>query len=262
MAYRSWLRDVKCIEDIGALPVDETPEQLERWSERAKFRPVGVSEKDFEFFQRRCHDSSVLWINRKEEKFEIAYSDDLSSELRFAIDGLLGISTPNAVFPVILTFENCLYVNFATPDKSGSLRWFDIDAIDSRQVERNTFPRDELVCGWLFEQDSRIQAVMSACRYNENEPFRTEFYALIDCQGIQSKSQITDFARRYYGPAGAKVFESYLEHFESQSRLGKFAWPHSDEELIKNLVDIHRLSSESAESWREANPFEFRPRKP
>lgn len=262
MSYRSWLKDVKRVEDIGELPNNETPEQLQRWSQRLNFRPHWMSNNDFEFFQRRCHDSSILWIDRKGVTFDIAYADDLSSELRNIIDELLGVSTPDAVFPIILTFENCSYVNFVSPDKSGPFRWFDIDSIEVRQVKRNTFPRDELLCGWLFEQDSRIQAVMSACRYNPKAPFRTDFYALIDCERIKVTSQINDFALKYYGPAGAMVFKDYQVHYERKNSLGKFSWPHSNVELIKKLIFENGLTSDSVESWRAANPFEYKLRKP
>lgn len=262
MSYRSWLKDVKRVEDIGELPNNETPEQLKRWSARMKFQPDRVSETDFEFFQSRCHDSSILWTEKDRSNYQFAYSDDMSSELRHAIDGLLGITTWNAVFPVLLTFENCCYVNFVTPGQSGFFEWFDVDNIEIRQVERNEFPRDEFMCGWFFEQDSRLQAILSACRNTAHEPFRPEFYALIDCEGFKAKSLISEFAHKNFGPEGREVFADYEEHFSTQAKAGNFVWPHGEVELIEELLRKHSLSRESVESWRAANPFEYKLRKP
>jgi hypothetical protein len=189
VAYRSWLNDIKVIQDLGdhcqALtfrkPEDEKREikYEEKWRARTQ-QNIPVADESKFAFGSRMHDSWVEWIKRSRGEFRLRINNDLAHHFVYELSEMLEIAQPDDfeawVAPVDLVFEDPVYVNAVREYPGGKLRWTEWENLGRRNQDKpEQFLRD-----WFFEQDGRLQWIAELWRTRVND-LSNKLYLLVDC---------------------------------------------------------------------------------
>ncbi len=211
MAYRSWLKDVRKIQDLGPhchnlsfkKPEDDARDvkYLEKWLAQLRSEIPVAPESQFAF-GCRMHDSWIEWIHRDSMELKIRINNDLAQKYLETITDVLEIHIPTFlntkykwphplevndwVAPVELIFEDPVYVNAVRVGPSGELRWTDWETAGrkSGQWQADQYSRE-----WFFCQDGRIQCIVYLWSINVGKGLSDELYLLIDCK----KARATDY---------------------------------------------------------------------
>lgn len=135
MAYRSWLEDVKRINDLGDfchnLEWTEENEALieafdQKWLERITADDLPVDSYSKAFFGSRMHDSFVQSIVRTGSKMKITLHNDYAEEFVKAYFRVQGTEFQMPLLPIFLTFEDVCYSGNCIQDQDGFLHGCDI----------------------------------------------------------------------------------------------------------------------------------------
>lgn len=217
MAYRSWLRDVRRIEDLGEhchnLEWTEAneprmEEKEEKWLARLRRDDIPVSPEYKNFFGSRMHDSYIQSITRQDERVEVFLHNDWCDEFVKAHYRIEGIEASVPLAPVTLIAEDVCYSTICQPDREGYLKWQDSPKIfDKTKVDYGIpFSAD-----WFFQQDGRIQWIVE---YLNVGPFGRS-YLLVDCGHVKAYDGRFVAIEKAFGEELAQAWLDVRQHFST-----------------------------------------------
>lgn len=248
MAYRSWLKDVKTIHDLGAhchnlsfrSPEDDA--RIERYEEkwRARFNaPIPVQEEYQYAFRSGMHDSWVEWIKRSPGELRIRINNDLCQHFVGQICKMLDIHIPTFlnttydrdidksadiidwIAPVDLVFEDPIYVNAVRQELEGKLRWSGWE----NAGRQKPFQADQFLYDWFFEQDGRIQCIAAIWSRRPGSKVGDTLYLLVDCSRARAEDGREQAIKKLLGPGAAAIwndFQAGVDIGDSQDK-----WTHA-----------------------------------
>lgn len=205
MAYRSWLKDVKSIHDLGEhchslnfrKPEDEArgDKYDQKWLQRLR-ADIPVKPEDKFAFGTRMHDSWVEWAKRDQNQLKIRVNNDFAQHFVQQICQMLGIHVstflntkyrqdidlaqqgPDLVTPVDLVFEDVCYVNSVRYGPGGTLRWAEWRNLGRRE---RTYEADAFLYDWFFQQGGRIQWICEIWNPTSSNALSSSQFLLVDC---------------------------------------------------------------------------------
>jgi len=201
MAYRSWLKDVKRLDDLSRyfhfFPShnqngDHEWELEKKMNELLAASPIPVDQGSEKYFQGALHDGYVYGVERDNETVSISIANWEVEMLRRDIDAEMMVEREVGFSPVRLAFEGVNYANAVRPDPEGWLKWDDWEKWDS---ECDNFSR----C-WFHQQDNKTQWVG---HFHKNGNGRTKqncsLFILIDCDRVTAKPESERALRKRFG---------------------------------------------------------------
>jgi hypothetical protein len=215
MAYRSWLKDVRRIEDLGEhchnlewTEANETrmEEKEAKWLARLRRDDVPVAPEYKSFFGSRMHDSYIQSILRKDDRVEILLHNDWSDEFIKAHYRIQGIEAPVPLTPVTLSAEDVRYSTICRPDREGYLKWQEgFSVVDKMNVDYGVpFSAD-----WFFQQEGRIQWIVE---YLNVGPFH-HTYLLVDCGRVTAWDGRQAAIEKAFGTELGQAWIDVCQHF-------------------------------------------------
>ena len=201
MAYRSWLKDVKRLDDLAKhlhfFPSSHTDFDREWKLEEKMYKeiadrvlPVEIGQE--KYFQGQLHDGHVLGYERTESSITLEIGNILVEELRIQIDAEMMVDREVDYSPVRLVFEGVTYANAVRPDPDGWLKWDDWEKWDS---STDWFSR----C-WFHEQEGKVQWVGQFHKYREGKMKQSgDLFVLIDCDRVVAKPESERALRKRLG---------------------------------------------------------------
>ncbi len=226
MAYRSWLEDVKKINDLGEFChnvewTEESAAQIDEFDQKWLARlmaddlPVDISSKDF--FGSRMHDSYVQTFTATGSNLEITIHNDYAEEFVKAYFRALSIKGAMPVLHVQLIFEDVRYLAMCIQDESGELHKCEIPdtKVRAKPTHDIRFPYD-----WFHQVDGRIQwiAEIDATDVTVHTKARAYYaHLLVDCARASAVDRRDSAIEK---ALGKECFEAWLackEHFSTRS---------------------------------------------
>lgn len=263
MAYRSWLKDVRTIHDLGEhchnlsfrKPEDESRDIKydEKWLARLRSDIPVAPEFNFAF-GTRMHDSWIEWVKRTSGEFRIRINNDLVHEFMGVVTAKLDIHVPtvlNTIYgreakpitgdwlaPVDLVFHNPSYVNAVRADAAGHLKWAEWEDIGPR---RGRSKLDQFLYDWFFEQDGHIQCVIQIWSPAMGDG-PASLYLLVDCDSASAQDYRAQAVSEVLSPTAAQIWTDMI------SGVDEFrGWPHIYEYVENRLETLNC-------SWDDLRP--------
>lgn len=188
MAYRSWLKDVRRINDLGQ-HLGHFPNNKEGWdreweSEKKllkllETRTLPVDAASEIYYNGGLHDGFVYGITREKDRIEMTISntwaDYFSQEFYTETDQEL----VDLMSPVRLVFEGVNYANGVRKDPEGWLRHD--DWLHWSEQPKDHW-RDNFVRCWFYEQGGKLQWIGEFRKQVQKRKLSDELFILIDCE--------------------------------------------------------------------------------
>jgi hypothetical protein len=205
MAYRSWLKDVKSIHDLGehcyisdwdAPDCDkrETKYQ-EKWLARLKM-DLPVAPEHRVFYGTKMHDSWVQRISRTPKELRMTLNCINADVFASGLAHILKVKSPAVVWPVDLILRDPVYVNAVRHTPEGKLRWADWESL-----EGGDDPCDgpEFLFDWFHEQEGRLQWIAEIWDYRDGSGrVSPSLYLLVDCaEAVAEDRRATALAKAF-----------------------------------------------------------------
>ncbi len=208
MAYRSWLKDVKRLDDLAKFMhffPRHHDEQDREWEleeqelalAKTPFRPKCLDDASAQYFEGWLHDGYVFGVERIADRLEITiqnsvieiFCQDYFAETNQERDPVLS--------PVRLVFEGVNYANAVRADAEGWLKWDDWSKWRSVEDLRCT---DTFLRGWFYEQTGKTQWVGHFNKFNSFEAkLAHSLFVLIDCNRVTAKPESERALRKKLG---------------------------------------------------------------
>jgi hypothetical protein len=243
MAYRSWLKDVKRLDDLSKyfhffpnhnINFDREWELEKKMNAHLDTSPMPVEPGLEKYFQGVLHDGYVYGVERNGETVSISIANWEVEMLRRDIDAEMMVEREVGFSPVRLVFEGVNYANAVRPDPEGWLKWDDWEKWDSEC--------DRFVRCWFHQQEDKIQWVG---HFDKNGKGRTKqnssLFILIDCERVTAKPESERALRKRLGDVcyDAMLFLDALPQEEQWLYLGHLK-RYLDEKGIPRRVIPHQ----------------------
>jgi hypothetical protein len=215
VSYRSWLQDVKHVQDLGShcrglvddyiLHDDERfIENDLRWLELSK-RELPIHEEFRPFFGSRMHDAYVLGAERENELFSLKLNCRIAEGFVYCMEVWLGLDLPEIVFPVSLVCHDVKYVRWARHNKRGYFtharpNW------DAANRSSHTLLRD-----WFEEQDDRVYWISMLSCPGYDEVFGSNLFAMVDCKTVSAVDGRVNAVKAAFGDELSGLWSVYQE---------------------------------------------------
>ncbi|MEI8281057.1 MAG: hypothetical protein WCG75_01510 [Armatimonadota bacterium] len=247
MAYRSWLKDVKRLDDLATFihffygnNVDEDREwELEqKMYDHFKNSPIPVDPGTEKYFRGSLHDGHVFGIERNKDSVTFTISNTEVEMVSSLIDGELDIERDLDYSPVRLVFEGVNYANAVRPDPEGWLKWDDWENWDP-EVDR--FSR----C-WFHKQEGKVQWIGQFRKHVKKRLRQSgDLFVLIDCDRVIAKPESERALRKKLGDEcyDAMMFIESLPDEERWLTIGHLR-RYLDEKGIPRRVIPHQSERE------------------
>jgi hypothetical protein len=209
VAYRSWLKDVKRLDDLAKF-MHFFPSSHRDWDrewdlekkmhEHNMSTPIPVDPDVQNYFQGYLHDGNVNSVERERDIISITIGNTFLDMFVRDFYSEVGEEQEVGSSPVRLVFEGVNYANGVRPDPEGWLKW---DKWDSWNSECGTFLR----C-WFHEQESKVQWVGHFSRFGKGKTKQAgDLFILIDCDRITAKPESERVLRKRLGD---ECYEAFL----------------------------------------------------
>jgi hypothetical protein len=208
MAYRSWLKDVKRLDDLAKF-LHHFPrhhndfdreweiEKREFTELKDPFRPACLDKASYRFFEGCLHDGYVFGVEKTRDRIEISIQNSAIEVFCNDYFAETAQEVATVLSPVRLTFEGVNYANAVRTDPEGWLKWDDWSRW--RPVE-NLSSTDTFLRGWFYEQDDKTQWVGHFQKWNGAESkLNGSIFILIDCERVAAKPESERALRKKVG---------------------------------------------------------------
>jgi hypothetical protein len=217
MSYRSWLEDVKKINDLGehlhaiSYDTEEDGDRIARkevkWLE-VRQRPIPVAKEYKKIYGCGMHDSQVLGIRRDKSNLYMDLSCDLTYIHAGHLAQMLEIEAPNEIWPITLVLNDVAYATSVRHDPQGHLRW--TDWLHPRKYEGAT-DCDRFISDWFHTQDNRIQWIAEIWAWREKlSKMSSSIYLLVDCTEATAVDHRKEAFTRVFSSAAALIWEDMM----------------------------------------------------
>ena len=217
MAYRSWLKDVRRINDLGD-HLYHFPKGKEHWDrvggyEKRSFelraRPIPTEPGSEKFFGCSLIHSYVIGTNRIADRFEIHLFDVNVYSFVWEYSEVKGIEIEDCRARVVLVFEGINYANSVRPDPEGWLKHADVSTWRTTDDLKAT---DRLLCDWFYEQDGSIQWIGVFMKFEANLSWpQNDVYILIDCKRVYARDERATAINKIAGDECLQLWQEFDE---------------------------------------------------
>jgi hypothetical protein len=247
VAYRSWLKDVKRLDDLATF-LHFFPSNHREWDrenaledkmyEQINNAPIPVNSNIEIYFQGGLHDGYVFGVERVKDTISISIANFYLDQFVTLYDTETDVDREVDYSPVRLVFEGVNYANAVRPDPEGWLKWDDWETWDSEC--------DRFVRCWFHQQGGKVQWVG---HFHKNGKGRTKqnssLFILIDCERVTAKPETERALRKRLGDECyyALMFVQALPQNEQWLYLGHLK-QYLDEKGIPRRVIPHQSERE------------------
>jgi hypothetical protein len=215
MSYRTWLKDVKSIHNLGPhylhkrhRPWDEDADARAdaKWSKKLQ-EPIPVEPEFVEFFATRMHDSWVIGLERTDDQVTIRLNSIYADIFAWALAEVLEVDRVPSAWPVHLVLHDVVYMRSARHDPNGALRYANWRELRSTEFTRG----DTFLYDWFFEQDGRIQWIAEFdARRLSLRSLSSSMYLMVDCARVSAVDLRREALGAAYGPMAAELWDQAL----------------------------------------------------
>lgn len=210
MSYRSWLKDVKHMRDLGShvYSVDDDWETQEKRDQvyyaLSKNPPEGTEDFSHQFY-RALYDTRILRLNRNDREFSIQLEDFLAGHFVEVIAGYVGVTAPEIECTITLQFHDVAYQTTLAARPDGVLRFFRFEGPSQT---------DYLYRNWFVRQDSRLQWIAELCVFRRNMGLLTLGpYLAVDCGSVSVIDERESVLKRTVSPIMAELWKEYWANY-------------------------------------------------
>ncbi len=201
MAYRSWLKDVKRLDDLATF-MHFFPNNHRDWDREWELEknmysqiensPIPVDLGLEVYFQGYLHDGHVLGIERIQDTVTISIGNSQVEQVPSLVGEEMMVDRDVGYSPVRLVFEGVNYANAVRPDPDGWLKW---DSWTDMKADSDTFLR----C-WFHEQEGKVQWVGQFHKHVKKRMKQSgDLFVLIDCDRVTAKPESERALRKRFG---------------------------------------------------------------
>jgi hypothetical protein len=223
VAYRSWLKDVRKINDLGD-HLHHFPKGKEDWDRLDEYekkslelqrRPTPTDPGSEKFFGCKSIFSYVIRTERIGDRFEVHFYDRSTHGFVWEYGEVKGLELDVCRARVVLVFEGISYANSVRPDPEG---WLKHAEITSWRPTDDLMATYRLLCDWFYEQDGSIQWIWEFMKVDENMSWpQNDVYILIDCKRVYARDQRDEAIRKVAGDECLQLWNQ----FDGLIRSGK-----------------------------------------
>ncbi len=221
MSYRSWLKDVKHVCDLGQHlfqtrwkdPNYDKREDLrdDRWLAAIR-QETPVAPEFKQYFGSRMHDSWVIGVHRTNDQIRIEL-DSIEGNVFCTQYGLwLDVEFPEPQMPVELYCNEVCYARWARHDKDGWLKYAEptFRKIDPSRTQSDSFGYD-----FFHEQAGRIQwiAIFRAWP-GWKGGLRSDLYLMADCGSVTAVDRRSQTLDLHFGSRVALLWREFFNQTE------------------------------------------------
>ena len=241
MAYRSWLKDVRKINDLAEF-LHEDKWSLEtqdrQWEKEKKGlnlcrnRELPVEPNSTKYFGAGLHDGYVFGVEKKGDRLEIKVAN--SALLMFWQNYLefKGRDWEPLLSPVTLVFEGVNYVNAVRADIDGWLKWSNWTSWRPLDDLRCA---DTLIRDWFFHQDGKLQWICQFWKYGpESDRLGSSLFLLVDFERAYAVPEHDSLIRARMGD---ECFVAWKQYDDVSTTDRQFVY-------MRNFADIIQLQTE------------------
>lgn len=223
MAYRSWLKDVRKINDLGQ-HLYHSPKGKEDWDRLDEYekkslelntRSVPVASDYEKYFGGKAIFSYVIGTERVGDRFEVHLYDRSAHGFVMDYAEMKGIEIDDCRARVVLVFDGVTYANSVRPDAEGWLKHADIS---TWRPTNDLMATDRILLDWFYEQDGSTQWIGQFMKY---EPDRSnpqsDVFLLVDFKTAYARDERASAIRSL---AGDECLQLWNE-FRDQSAPGR-----------------------------------------
>jgi hypothetical protein len=213
MAYRSWLKDVRHISDLGehlhAIPYDKLNGDRafardDKWLEILK-RPIPVDDEFKQYYGSRMHDSGLLGIERLGDELHVMLSCDFTYCFAEWLADWFEIELETNIWPLTLVLTDVVYMNCVRYMPAGELRWADwkkfrqfVDISDC----------DSFLHDWFHEQDQRYQWIAELWSLRSvRQKLSSSMFLMADCTGFCALDGRRKAIEKAFAPTVVPIWE-------------------------------------------------------
>ncbi len=230
MSYRSWLKDVTVIYDLGSHCAPRNPLltekdwerddlMTERWIERLK-RPIPVETAFQRFFGSGMHDSWVLSTERTPEQFRIRLDCHSADIFACALSRVLSLAQSKTEKVIELIAEDALLVRWLRMTPEGKMlscrhEWAQTSPEKLATTEKFSLGLDTFMYDWFENQENRVQwIVMIRTETPKSRRLDSNLYILVDGERVYAEDHRLSGFIQDYGPSVQPVWEDALQSTE------------------------------------------------
>lgn len=201
MAYRSWLKDVRRVDDLAKY-LHFFPNNHREWDREWELekRQIVQHEKSVvpvkagmeRYFKGSLHDGFILGVEQTPNRIELSISNMELEEFAYQFYTETSQARDFGKSPVRLVFEGVSYANAVRPDLEGWLKW---DDWKHWKVNQDSFLR----C-WFHQEGGKLQWVGQFFTFRSGkEKSSTDLYILIDCERVSAYPESERALRKRMG---------------------------------------------------------------
>jgi hypothetical protein len=249
VAYRSWLKDVKTVYDLGPQSslVDWTQDNAIKKQEHYDGKrldlarvPLPIATEDQRYFGSRMHDSPVVSIIRRSHSVEISLNSDHANEFAGALARILERPDPIGPFEVRLTFHDVSYFNAARHQPDGSFRWCDWRSLPVSPTYSLDLSTITLLNDVFHQEAGRLQWVCTLWAHPRGRrPVESpSVYLMVDCAAVSTLDLCRVAIGREFGEDWAMVWGRLAERNSSRP-MTEWLWgPELEAFLLEERVHM------------------------
>ena len=217
MAYRSWLKDVRKINDLGR-HLFHFPKGKEDWDRLDEYDrkgselylgPIPVEPGSEKFFGCKSILSYVIETKRLGDRFEVHLFDREAHGFVWEYGAVTGIEVEDCKARVTLVFEGVNYANSVRPDAEGWLKHADIS---SWLATDNLLSTDRILHDWFYEQDGSIQWIGEFMKSESSRSWpQNHVYILVDCKRVYARDDRAIGIRSVAGDECLRIWNEFDE---------------------------------------------------
>lgn len=201
MAYRSWLKDVRRLDDLAKY-LHFFPNSRRDWDREWELEGkadeltaqsmLPVKPEDEKYFKGCLHDGYVLGFERILDRIEFSISNLGLEDFVSQYNGETNQEIDFGESPVRLVFEKVNYANAVRPDPNGWLKW---DDWQNWRADNDWFVR----C-WFHQEGGKIQWVGQFQKHVAKRLKQSgDLYVLIDCERVSAHPESERALRKRMG---------------------------------------------------------------
>ena len=181
MSYRSWLKDVKHMQDLGPHVYStnqdwETQEKRDNIYNALSKNPVEGLQGIAQYFYGTFHDAYLLGFERAGREFYVTLGDLWLDEFLEQVANLAGVDIPEIQNHVLITFHDVVYQTTLAARGDGVVQFYRYEKPSGH---------DYLYRDWFFRQDGRLQWVAEVDVYaNGRGMMSVGPFIVVDCGSV------------------------------------------------------------------------------
>ncbi len=241
MAYRSWLKDIRKINDLAEWLHEDRwslESQDRQWEKEKKGydlcrnRDLPIEQNSIKYFGAGLHDGYVFGVERWESRLEIKVANLAALMFWQTYLDFKGRDWVPLLTPVTLVFEGVNYVNAVRADIDGWLKWSNWTSW--RPVE-DIRCADTLIRDWFFQQDGKIQWICQFRKYGlESDRLGSSLFLLVDFERAYAVPEHDGLLRARMGD---ECFEAWRRYDEASTKELQYMY-------MFNFLDYEKFSSQ------------------